>query len=244
VAGWPTGYDRHVHDTLDTTFSEAARIAPGLTRPAWILALEQTAARGRRGRPWATPRGNFAATLVVPRSEPPAQSALRSFVTSLALWRAFAGVTGLPQSFALKWPNDVLLEGGKVAGILLESSGDRLSIGVGVNLAYAPRPDEVEPGAVTPVSLRGSLGVQVTPEAFLDRLAGEYAELDTVFVTQGFAPIRAAWLGRAARLGEQITARTMRDSTTGIFEDVDTSGNLILGTDRGPKAIAAAEVFF
>lgn len=217
---------------------------PTLSGPMWILALEQTAARGRRGRAWATPRGNFAGTLVMRRTEAPGVAALRSFVTSLALYRTFVAVTGLPDVFALKWPNDVLLNGGKVAGILLESTGEHLVIGIGVNLAHAPAPDQVEAGALRPMSLARDLKVDVDPEVFLDRLAVEYADLEDQFTTHGFAPIRRAWLDHAARLGEVITARTMRDETNGTFEDVDEVGNLILQTSKGRVAITAADVFF
>lgn len=219
-------------------------MAPTLAGPAWILALEQTAARGRRGRSWSTPRGNFAGTLIMQRTGTPAEAALRSFVASLALYDAFVAVTGVPEAFALKWPNDVLLNGGKVAGILLETVGSHLVIGIGVNLSHAPRPDEVEARAVTPVSLSGALGKDIPPEVFLDALATAYAQLETQFTTYGFAPVRNAWLAHAARIGEVVTARTMQDETVGVFEDVDADGCLVLGTSKGRVTIAAADVYF
>jgi BirA family biotin operon repressor/biotin-[acetyl-CoA-carboxylase] ligase len=219
-------------------------MAPGLQGPAWILAQEQTAARGRRGRAWSTPRGNFAGTLIMRMTGSPADAALRSFVASLALYEAFIEVTGQADAFALKWPNDVLLNGGKVAGILLETLGPNLVIGIGVNLAHAPTPEQVEQGAVTPVSVVGETGVSVAPEVFLDALAAAYARLETQFTIYGFSPIRSAWLSRAARIGEVVTARTMRDETIGVFEDVDASGNLILRTPKGAVAITAADVYF
>ncbi|MCX7566237.1 biotin--[acetyl-CoA-carboxylase] ligase [Sulfitobacter sp. F26169L] len=244
MADWPEGYARHVFDTLDSTLSEAARMAPSLTGPAWIMAVEQTAARGRRGRTWSTPRGNFAATLIMRRSGSFANAALRSFVASLALREAFVEVTGQTSSFSLKWPNDVLLHGGKVAGILLESLDDFLVIGIGVNLAHAPHPDQVEQGAVTPVSVAAGAGISVAPEIFLDVLASSYARLEQQFSTYGFEPIRTQWLNHAARIGEVVTARTMRDETVGVFEDVDADGNLILNTPKGRVAITAADVYF
>ena len=244
MAEWPQGFTRHVFDTLDSTLSEAARMAPALCGPAWILALEQSAARGRRGRAWSTPRGNFAGTLIMRRTGSPAEAALRSFVASLALREAFVAVTGREDAFALKWPNDVLLNGGKVAGILLETVGETLVIGIGVNLAHAPTAAQVEQGAVTPVSVLGETGVAVAPEAFLDALASAYARLEDQFTTYGFAPIRNAWLSHAARIGEVVTARTMRDETVGVFEDVDENGNLILNTAKGRVAITAADVYF
>lgn len=242
---WPESYGRRVLAEVDSTNAEAGRIANGLAGPEWILALKQTTARGRRGRVWANPEGNFAATLVLPHAGDPAQAALRSFVTSLALYDAFVAVTGRPEAFALKWPNDVLLNGGKVAGILLESlSPSQIAIGIGINLLHAPATDEVEAGAVRPVSLMSETGVAVGPEDFLTPLASAFARYETQFSTYGFAPIREAWLTRAARLGEVITARTATSETVGTFRDVDGQGNLVLETAKSRVAIPAADVFF
>ena len=246
---WPAGTGRFVHDRLDSTNAEGARLAAGLTGPAWVLAREQTAGRGRRARAWASPPGNFHGTLVLRPTESPDIVALRSFVAALALREAFTAITDLPQAFALKWPNDVLLNGGKVAGILLESSTSgagvsALCIGIGVNLIAAPDATQVEPGALRPVSLMAETGLRLTPEAFLNHLAPAYARWESVFTAEGFAPIRAEWLAHAARLGQRIIARTGRDTREGLFETIDASGNLVLRTDRGPIAVPAAEVFF
>ncbi|MCR8546246.1 biotin--[acetyl-CoA-carboxylase] ligase [Salipiger sp. P9] len=246
---WPAGYGRRVLAEVDSTNAEAARLAGTLAGPEWICALRQTGARGRRGRAWSMPEGNFAGTLVLMPREAPQVVALRSFVASLALYDAFAAATGRVEGLALKWPNDVLLNGGKVAGILLESLGAprglaHLAIGIGVNLVEAPDVAQVEPGALRPVSLLSETGVSVTPEEFLDLLATAYAEHEARFVTYGFAPLREAWLARAARLGEVITARTGTTEITGTFETVDEGGHLILTTRAGRQAIAAADVFF
>lgn len=237
--------DRLLLATVDSTNAEGFRRAPGLAGPLWILAGTQTAGRGRRARPWASPGGNFHGTLVqrLP-GEPPARLSLRSFVASLALHDAFTQATGLPAAFALKWPNDVLLQGRKTAGILLEASGDTLCIGIGVNLIAAPDATQVEPGAVTPVSLLAETGLRLTPAAFLDALAPAMAARETQFRDHGFAATRADWLSRAARLGTRITARTGTDSHEGIFETIDADGNLILRRACGTLAIPAAEVFF
>ncbi len=232
---------------VDSTLNEAPRRFGDLRGPTWILALHQTAARGRRGREWRHPAGNFAATLVLPGPIAPATAALRSFVASLALHDAFAAVTGRAGSFALKWPNDVLLNGGKVAGILLETigpRGDALSIGIGVNLAQAPGAAQVEAGALRPVSLLSETGASVTPEEFLDLLAPAFARHEAQFATYGFAPIRTAWMDRAARRGEVITARLPGEEVTGRFDTVDEQGQLVLSTPQGPRRIAAADVFF
>ncbi|MEP3637838.1 MAG: biotin--[acetyl-CoA-carboxylase] ligase [Paracoccaceae bacterium] len=248
-ATWPEGYGRRVLASVDSTLDEGRRVAPELSGPEWILALEQTAARGRRGRAWASLDGNFAATLVLPLSEPPAHAALRSFVTSLALREALVGLSGRDDVFKLKWPNDVLLHGQKVAGILLESIGQgsqisHLAIGIGVNLAHAPEIETLEPRALTPAALRPALGVETSPVVFLDTLAQSYARLETQFRTFGFGPIRQAWLAHAARLGEAVVARTSREETQGTFADVDDTGQLVLETPKGRATIPAADVYF
>jgi len=249
MTGWPGGVERRVLDSVDSTNAEAARIAPGLAGPCWIMAYRQTAARGRRGRAWANPEGNFAATLLLRPDEPPAQAALRSFVAALALRDALLAVLPGLSGLSLKWPNDVLLNEGKVAGILLESSGnggrmDWIAIGIGVNLLSAPDPAALEAGATPPVSLAGETGQRVTPDALLDALAPAYDRWERQFATLGFAPIRTAWLAGAARLGQGITARTARDTLTGTFETVDEAGNLVLVTSSGRRAVPAAEIFF
>ena len=244
---WPGGYGRRVLAEVDSTNAEAARLADTLAGPEWICALRQTAARGRRGRPWANPPGNFAATLVFRPEGDARQVALRSFVAALALHDALAALTRAEAALSLKWPNDVLLSGGKVAGILLEypaGSGGPLAIGVGVNLIAAPGAEAVEPGAVPPVSVLAETGVRLSPEAMLDALAEAYARHEAALVTYGFGPIREAWLARAARIGEVITARTGREERRGTFETVDDDGNLVLKTAEGRVRIAAADVFF
>lgn len=241
--------DRLILPETDSTMAEGARRAAALTAPIWICALAQTAGRGRRGRAWAMPAGNFAASLVMRPAGPPAQAALRSFVAALALRDALVAVTGRAEVFTLKWPNDVLLNGGKLAGILLESSGaagrvDALVIGIGVNLAATPDTTLLEAGALAPVSLLGETGITITPEDFLTLLAQHFARWEAQFTTHGFGPIRSAWLQNAARIGQNITARMMRDEITGTFVEIDTQGQLVLETPKGRQTIAAADIFF
>ena len=246
---WPQGVARHILETTDSTNAHGLRLAASLTGPAWFLGLEQTAGRGRRARAWASPRGNFHATLVMRPTEAASVVALRSFAASLALRDALAALTGLDAALMLKWPNDVLLNGGKVAGILLESIStgagvSHLAIGIGVNLIAAPDPSLLEPGALPAVAVLQEAGQRVTPQAFLNLLAPAYARWEAVFVTEGFAPLRQEWLAHAARLGQVIKARTGTTSREGRFETVDDTGALILLMPEGPVSIPAAEVFF
>ena len=242
---WPDEYGRRVLTELDSTNAEAARIESDLHGPEWILALHQTAARGRRGRVWSFPAGNFAATLVLFPHDPPDQIALRSFAAALALYDAVAELTGTASGLALKWPNDVLLNGGKMAGILLERlPRGGLAIGIGVNLIAAPDMGQVEARALRPVSVLAEVGIRVQPERMLDALASAYDFWEHSLTEQGFAPLRAVWLDRATRLGETITARLPGREVTGVFETVDLEGHLVLKTAKGREVIAAADVFF
>jgi BirA family biotin operon repressor/biotin-[acetyl-CoA-carboxylase] ligase len=243
VPGWPDGVGRIALQRVDSTMEEAARRAGEIAAPTWIMAAEQTAARGRRGRVWATSRGNFSATLVMRPEGGPSEAALRSFVAALALHDALAAKAGGAAPFTLKWPNDVLMEGRKVAGILLETRADgALLIGVGVNLAAAPDPADLEPAALAPAAL-AEAGAEISPAAFLDLLAPAFADWEGRFATQGFAPIRTAWLARAARLGAAVRARTGHEEIAGTFETLDSAGHLVLATAAGRRTIAAADVF-
>lgn len=235
-------------DEVDSTNAHAARISRDVDAPVWILAHRQTKGRGRRGRPWQDPVGNFAATFLCFPTEPIEQVALNSFVAALSLYNALNDLAP-SDGYELKWPNDVLLNGKKIAGILLETSGngvqvDWLSIGIGVNLTSAPMAAQTEPRATPPSSILSELGIALRPEDLLTKLARNIQSDRETLQRDGFDSIRQRWLCHAAKLGEQITARTMRDETVGVFEDVDAEGNLILKTQLDRVAITAVDVYF
>ncbi|NDI14493.1 MAG: biotin--[acetyl-CoA-carboxylase] ligase, partial [Rhodobacteraceae bacterium] len=157
---FPIGYDRRILASVDSTNAEAVRIAKTVSGPTWILGLRQTQGRGRRGRAWMDPEGNFAGTLLLFPDGDPHSFALRSFVMSLALADSFETLFPHQVTCQLKWPNDALLNGAKVAGILLEtvalSAGQMaLAIGVGVNLKNAPEASNLENRALPPASIYG-----------------------------------------------------------------------------------------
>ncbi|MGJ8612173.1 MAG: biotin--[acetyl-CoA-carboxylase] ligase [Octadecabacter sp.] len=245
---WPAHVGHFSFPEVTSTLDVARDQAAQYPNPTWFTATRQTASRGRRGRAWIAPEGNFYGTLAMPCT-PVETASLHSFVAALALYDALRAVMGEGPTLALKWPNDVLLNNGKVAGILLESLSQNgqmwgVSVGIGVNLIAAPALDQVEDGAVYPVSVKGESGVDVTPDAFLNNLAVAFNHWDTQLTQYGFAPIRTAWLARAARLGETITARLANEDITGRFDTVDENGYLVLNTAKGPRTIAAADVFF
>lgn len=237
---WPAHVGRHLLTSVDSTNAYGLRL-PDV--PAWVLAEEQTAGRGRRGRSWVSPRGNFYGSLILAPDDPPERRALRSFVAALALRDALAGLLDVPTALALKWPNDVLLNGGKVSGILLEGQSGRLAIGIGVNLIGAPPAEAVEGRAIRPTSVFGETGVRLTPPQLLDALAPAFAAREAQ-LAQDFRSIRDDFLRHAVRIGEPIIARTVLAEHQGIFRTVDDTGALILETADGPLAIPAADIFF
>jgi BirA family transcriptional regulator, biotin operon repressor / biotin---[acetyl-CoA-carboxylase] ligase len=244
-AAWPQGTALKHFDEIDSTNEEARRLAhAGERGPVWIVADRQTAGRGRRGRVWDSPTGNLAATLLIVPDKPPAICAQLSFVAAIAAADAVARFAPSAE-IKVKWPNDVLANGRKIAGILLESAsggGDPyfLAIGVGVNLAHFP-PDTEFPA----VSL-AALGATVpSPLEALTQLAAHFAKWYEIWAADGFAPIRDAWLARAAGLGQRIRARLSHEEASGVFEGIDQTGALMLREISGKtRSISAGEVFF
>ena len=215
------------------------------------MARHQTHARGRRGRAWVEPEGNFAATLVFKPGCSVAEGANYSFVMGLAVSMALEAINAedARQKPQLKWPNDVLLNGKKVAGILLESASqgrhlEWLTIGVGVNLVAKPDDTGLEQRGLPPTSVVEETSAQVSAEGLLPQLATSFRLIEHLYQTHGFAMVKAEWLTRAARLGEEITARLPREEVTGIFETVDDTGALVLNTREGRRVIPAADVYF
>jgi BirA family transcriptional regulator, biotin operon repressor / biotin---[acetyl-CoA-carboxylase] ligase len=242
---WPEGVGREIHAALDSTNAEALRRARTGPGPLWILAHAQSAGHGRRGRPWTTGRGDFAASLLMTPAGGPAEAALRSFAAALALRDACLAVGTPPGRLAFKWPNDLLLDGRKLAGILLETAGPplRLAIGFGVNLAVRPDPAGLEPGALAPAAL-AEAGVRIRPETLLAPLAMAFARWEGELATRGFAPLRAAWLAGAIGLGAPVTARLPGRQIEGRFETLDAAGAAVLATAAGRAVLPAAELHF
>ncbi|MEM6421173.1 MAG: biotin--[acetyl-CoA-carboxylase] ligase [Pseudomonadota bacterium] len=249
---WPApGGARLLHlAETDSTNAEAARRAiAGEQGPLWIMADRQSAARARRGRSWSGGEGNLAASYLTATAMPPARAALVSFVAALAV-ADLCRLLAPRAEVTLKWPNDVLLNGGKVAGILLESAShagrlDWIVVGIGVNLAAAPPPLDIRAGGTPPTSVIAEGGRKIAPDAALGLLAQALQRHLDRFMADGFEPIRADWLAQAERLGGRIGAGLATERLDGIFEDVDLSGALVLRTvSGGVRRVAAADIFF
>jgi len=236
--GWPPELGRVVLETVDSTNAEALRrVGQG---DMWILTHAQPAGVGRRGKRWEMPKGNFAASLLMHSTEPLTALAQRSFVAALALHDVLDGL-GV-SDISLKWPNDVLVQGRKLAGILLASSQGAIVVGVGVNLVTSP--EGLPEAALPPISLHEVLPRPPSAEAFLELLANAFLKYERQMRAYGFAPIREAWLGKAARIGEVIHARLPEATLSGTFTGIDETGALVLQTAEGSRVLPAAEVFF
>jgi BirA family biotin operon repressor/biotin-[acetyl-CoA-carboxylase] ligase len=222
LTDWPQGYGLKRYDEIDSTNEEARRLAAaGEAGPVWLTALRQTAGRGRRGRSWEMAGGNLAATLLLRPQRPQGEWAQLSFVIAIAAADAVASFA--PDTrVALKWPNDVLADGSKLAGILLETANGpepSLAIGIGVNLAYHPE------GTEFPATSLAVLG-QTVPSAdeALAAVAAGFAKWYDIWRAQGFEAIREAWLARAMGLGTRIRARLAMEERSGTFEGIDENG--------------------
>lgn len=243
---WPVGVDRLVVDKVDSTNAYISTLGRDGHGPIWVLAHEQTASRGRRGRAWSFQRGNFAASYLTWPNKPVQEIAQMSFVAALALFDTMKEHGG--RSLALKWPNDLLLAGEKLSGILLETVEHQgrtgLVIGIGVNLKHCPSAEELEERAVPATTLATHAGKPIAPEAFLETLAPAMAQWQSRWETEGFGLIREAWLARATGLGSRIVARLPNAEYEGVFEDIDDSGSLVLRTKSSVMSLPAADIYF
>jgi BirA family biotin operon repressor/biotin-[acetyl-CoA-carboxylase] ligase len=253
VKGFETGFETvpiRWFDELDSTNAEARRLAEaGEAGPLWIAAHRQTQGRGRRGRAWETAQGNLAATLLVSPDGPPAEAAQLSFVAAFAV-RAMARDYVPAELLKFKWPNDLLLAGRKLSGVLLESGrradgGLWLAIGVGVNLAAYPEATEL-PATSIAAQLRPERSAAPSPEAALDALSEKMVKRISAWTRSGFEIWRTEWLKGAAGIGGSCVARLAEGrSLEGIAEGMDEDGALLLRLASGEvRRITAGDVFF
>jgi BirA family biotin operon repressor/biotin-[acetyl-CoA-carboxylase] ligase len=241
----PPSFHLHAFDAVGSTNDEAKALArAGAPEGTLVWAREQNAGRGRRGRVWQSPPGNLYLSLVMRPEGSPSEAAQLGFVAALGLGDALAALCGPALRLRYKWPNDLLADGSKLAGILLESETaaldrvDFVVIGIGVNIVSAPR--DVEYPAT---SLADEAMAHVTSQALLEAFARHFESWARCWRDEGFAPVRAAWLARASGLGERVRVRLERHTFEGRFLDLDEGGALVLDAADGRRHIAAGEVF-
>ncbi len=244
-------HDYHLlsYDVLDSTNAESQRLAgAGASHGAVIWARRQTAGRGRLGREWISNDGNlFTTILLAPAVDLPRLSQL-SFVASLAVAQTLEGIIPDPSKVACKWPNDVLIGGKKIAGILLEAfttheaSTPRqwVAVGIGVNVDHFPE------HVMFPATCLRDAGVElISAKIVLSRVVHHFIECYDQWAMKGFAPIEKAWVKRAHQLGKTVEVVVGDEQFTGIFEGIDAQGCMKL-RDKKKKLtlISAGDVFY
>src|SRR5882724_5245754 len=249
------GYQLAAFDQIGSTNAEAmARARDGERGPMWFVTTEQTAGRGRRQRAWVAPRGNLASSILEIMDVSPAVAATLGFAAGLSLESALqklsieanlrrAGAEAL--KYALKWPNDVMADGQKLAGILLEAeavAGNRLAVvvGIGTNVVAAP---EATP---TPATSLAALGINIGAEELFAVLSDSWTEFRGIWDRgRGFGEIRRLWLERAAGLGHGVAIQSGSAIVEGTFATIDEQGCMIVRTVDGKRIpIAAGDVYF
>jgi BirA family transcriptional regulator, biotin operon repressor / biotin---[acetyl-CoA-carboxylase] ligase len=249
------GYRLAAFNQIGSTNAEAmSRARDGERGPIWLVTSEQTAGRGRRHRPWITPPGNLASSILEVMDISPAVAATLGFAAGLALETALRKVSteaaarsaaSADLNFLLKWPNDVMAGTHKLAGILLEAEavGDnRLAVvvGIGTNVVVAPQ------GTPMPATSLAALGVNIGAHELFSELSDAWAEFRGIWDNgRGFGEIRRMWLDRAAGLGQPAAVHTGGSTVEGTFDGIDETGCMLIrtsGSNRVP--ISAGEVYF
>jgi BirA family biotin operon repressor/biotin-[acetyl-CoA-carboxylase] ligase len=233
-------------DSIDSTNAEAARrAAAGAPAGTLVWALRQTAGRGRRGRAWSSPEGNLYFSLLLRPEVGAAAAASLGFVAGLALSQAVDGLLPEGRRSELKWPNDLLVGGRKVAGILLEASAaepgrlDHLVLGIGVNVASHPD------GLPYPATSLAAEGASADAAGTLAAFAGRFLPAYRAWERDGFPAIRAAWLARARGLGQPIVVRLENATLDGRFAALDEQGALLLeAADGSRRTVTAGDLHF
>jgi BirA family biotin operon repressor/biotin-[acetyl-CoA-carboxylase] ligase len=225
------------HERIGSTSDEAKRLAAeGAPHGTVVHADEQVAGRGRLGRTWFSPAGNLYLSVILRLDVPPERGGELSFLAALAVSDAVNGLLPKQVRATLKWPNDVLVQEGKIAGILVEQIGEVRILGMGLNIIEAPRNAPYK--TATLVGAGGIGSVEGARDILLERLG---FWLDT-WTEEGFWPIRQAWLSRAHPIGTPLRASIGGRTEEGTFAGLDEDGALLLDTERGRKRIVAGDV--
>lgn len=232
---------------MGSTNTEAMALAQkGDAGNLWITARRQLKGRGRRGRNWVSETGNLYASLLL--IDPAPKDALSNLplVAVVGVYDALRPYfTATPQALAIKWPNDILVDGAKINGILLESSflsGGQLAVVIGCGINCVHHPDNPH----YPATDLASCGIDVSVEDLFAGLAATMAGAISLWNRgAGFAAIREKWVLAARGIGEQVKINHPDGEVAGMFEEIDRDGYLCLKLDDGTRQkISAGDLFF
>jgi BirA family biotin operon repressor/biotin-[acetyl-CoA-carboxylase] ligase len=238
------------YDLLDSTNEEAKRLAGGgASHGAVIWAKRQSAGRGRMGREWVSAEGNlFVSVLLQPECDLATCSQL-SFVAAVAVAETLKGIVGAQADIACKWPNDILLNGRKLGGILLESftlpnalgiEKQWVIVGVGINVESYPE------HVLYPATCLRDSGVEIiSAKIVLSRFVSNFIAAYDSWASKGFKPVQKAWMEQAYRLGHATEVLMGDKKIEGVFDGIDPSGRLLLRSASGAvTGISAGDVLF
>lgn len=232
-----TDFEVRHYEELGSTNDEARRLAEaGAAHGTVVHADKQSAGRGRFSRRWFSPPGNLYVSIVLRLDGSPARMVELGFLAALAVADAVDALLPKQVRASLKWPNDVLVRGGKIAGILLEQTGDIKILGIGLNVLHAPS------DAGYPTATIVGAGGLATVDGTRDKLLANLGHWLQVWQQDGFPPIRAAWLARAHPPGSPLSVRLSDRFVDGVFVGLDEDGALLLDTPQGRGRIVAGDV--
>jgi len=233
----------HEFDELESTNSHAFELAnlQEISDHEIILAHKQKAGRGRQNRSWNSPLGNLYFSLMLRPNLPAEKISELSFVAIVALREMIKKEIKQVAKLTNKWPNDLLIDDKKVAGLLLESkiSGKNCEfviLGIGLNIDSNPD------NTIFPAANLKDFAINISPESALKDFLDEFEKIYQIWINFGFEGIRKLWLKDAFRLHEKITVKLDGKEIVGVFEDLDAEGNLILKSEDGILKISAADV--
>lgn len=230
-------FDVRHYAQIGSTNDEARRLAQeGAAHGTVVHADEQTAGRGRLSRRWFSPAGNLYISVLLRYDLPPGRSAELSFLAALAVADTVDALLPKQLRARLKWPNDVLVDGAKISGILLEQVDGALIVGIGLNVLVAP--DNAAYRTTTIAANGGMASVDNARAILLERLSEHLA----TWQAHGFPPIRSAWLARSYPIGETLRVTAVGGSVEGRFAGLDSDGALLLDTPGGRERIVAGDV--
>ncbi|WP_237151615.1 biotin--[acetyl-CoA-carboxylase] ligase [Oryzibacter oryziterrae] len=241
----PEGYRVVIFDEVGSTNTLALEMArEGEASGLWVMGRRQLAGKGRQGRAWMSEKGNLYVSLLLRNPAPMSRLGNLPLVVALAVHDAIADV--LPPfaraPLEIKWPNDILYDGAKICGILIEGAhqaeGQVVVIGIGINCRHHPE------GTPYPAADLAGLGYPVEPDDLLPVLAARMKQRLDAWRDGSFAPLREAWLARARGVGETITVRMPNGTREGVFDGLDADGRLLLRAGGQVEAISAGDVFF
>lgn len=228
----------HTYASLPSTQDYVKELAEeGLPEGIVVQSLEQRKGRGRHGREWVSPIGNLYMSILLRPGRPVSDVGQISFVAAVALSSAMDEVLEKGHSKTLKWPNDILIDGKKVSGILIEKEGDAYVLGTGVNILSAPE------GAISLKEVSGGNRLAIHP--FRDMVLEKLRHYYGLWLAEGFGPIRQQWLAQAHGLNGKLAVQAGESKVEGIFRDLDEKGFLVIEQPDGKTLeVNSGEVYF